>query len=142
MMPENIIDALREAREFRLKMESASPHDFYYAAKASPQDRHEGLDNPGPQFKHGATLRVIENTETKGNTHPTVKSTELMRYLCRLITPPGGVILDPFLGSGSTGKAAVLEGFHFIGIELETKYIEIARKRIEAAFEQFLEALI
>jgi|688.fasta_scaffold172156_2 DNA modification methylase len=80
---------------------------FFYCAKASKADRGEG------------------------NSHPTVKPTELMRYLCRLVTPPGGVVLDPFMGSGSTGKAAVLEGFKFIGIEREAEYLEIARGRIE-----------
>ena len=64
--------------------------------------------------------------------HPTVKPTDLMRYLCRLVTPPGGVVLDPFAGSGSTGKAAVMEGFGFIGIEREAEYVEIARERIAA----------
>lgn len=54
-----------------------------------------------------------------------------MRYLCRLVTPPGGTVLDPFMGSGSTGKAAVLEGFNFIGIEREIEYLEIARERIK-----------
>ena len=82
---------------------------FFYCAKASKRDR------------------------GKGNNHPTVKPTDLMRYLVRLVTPPGGVVLDPFMGSGSTGKAAVLEGFGFIGIEREKQYIEIARARIEAA---------
>lgn len=62
--------------------------------------------------------------------HPTVKPTTLMRYLCRLVTPPGGIVLDPFAGSGSTGKGAVLEGFNFIGIELDAEYAEIARARI------------
>jgi site-specific DNA-methyltransferase (adenine-specific) len=80
---------------------------FFYCAKASKADRGDG------------------------NSHPTVKPTELMRYLCRLVTPPGGVVLDPFMGSGSTGKAAVLEGFRFIGIEREAEYLEIARGRIE-----------
>jgi DNA modification methylase len=80
---------------------------FFYCAKASKADR--GDDNG----------------------HPTVKPTELMRYLCRLVTPPGGVVLDPFMGSGSTGKAAALEGFRFIGIEREAEYLEIARGRIE-----------
>ena len=65
------------------------------------------------------------------NHHPTVKPTDLMRYLCRLVTPPGGVVLDPFMGSGSTGCAAVAEGFSFVGIEREPEYIEIARRRIE-----------
>jgi DNA modification methylase len=82
---------------------------FFYCAKASKADRDEG------------------------NRHPTVKPTALMRYLCRLVTPPGGVVLDPFMGSGSTGKAAIAEGFRFIGCEREAEYVEIARARIAAA---------
>lgn len=78
---------------------------YFYCAKASKRDRGEG------------------------NSHPTVKPTELMRYLVRLVTPPNGTVLDPFCGSGSTGKAAVLEGFKFIGIEREAEYVEIARMR-------------
>ena len=69
------------------------------------------------------------------NHHPTVKPTDLMRYLCRLVTPPGGVVLDPFMGSGSTGKAAGLEGFSFVGIEKEQSYLEIAEKRIKAIYD-------
>jgi site-specific DNA-methyltransferase (adenine-specific) len=76
------------------------------------------------------TSRFVTNRK---NVHPTVKPTDLMRYLCRLITPPNGTILDPFTGSGSTGKAAMLEGFQFIGIEREAEYVEIAKARIEAA---------
>lgn len=87
--------------------DTGSAARFFYCAKASKADR-------------GAE-----------NVHPTVKPTELMRYLCRLVTPPGGVVLDPFMGSGSTGKAAVLEGFRFIGIEREADYLEIARGRIQ-----------
>jgi DNA modification methylase len=87
--------------------DDGSAASFFYCAKASKADRGDG------------------------NSHPTVKPTELMRYLCRLVTPPGGVVLDPFMGSGSTGKAAVLEGFRFIGIEREAEYLEIARGRIE-----------
>jgi len=64
-----------------------------------------------------------------------------MRWLCRLITPPGGIVLDPFMGSGSTGKAAVLEGFSFIGIEQDAEYFEIARRRIGHAQEQLTLAL-
>lgn len=104
---------------------------FFYCAKASSKERHEGLDNPGPQFQHGTTLRKVENTETRGNNHPTVKPVELMAYLCRLVTPPGGLILDPFAGSGSTGKAAAREGFDFIGIEIDAGYGEIANARIQ-----------
>jgi hypothetical protein len=85
---------------------SGSAARFFYCAKTSKRDRGDG------------------------NNHPTVKPTDLMRYLCRLVTPPGGVVLDPFMGSGSTGKAAVAEGFCFIGIEREAEYLEIARRRI------------
>jgi site-specific DNA-methyltransferase (adenine-specific) len=88
--------------------DSGSAARFFYCAKASKADR--GSDNK----------------------HPTVKPTDLMRYLCRLVTPPGGLVLDPFTGSGSTGNAAVLEGFRFIGIEREAAYVEIARARIAA----------
>lgn len=109
---------------------SGSAARFFYCAKASRKDRNEGLSDPGPQFQHGNTLRKVENTETKGNNHPTVKPTDLMAYLCRLVTPPGGVVLDPFMGSGSTGKAAMREGFRFIGIELDEGYLAIAQARI------------
>ena len=103
---------------------------FFYAPKTSRKDRNEGLQDPGPQFKHGATLRQVEKAATTGNTHPTVKPTDLMAYLCRLVTPPGGIVLDPFMGSGSTGKAAMREGFQFIGCELEESYMAIAKARI------------
>ena len=73
--------------------------------------------------------RVIE----RKNTHPTVKPQELMKYLCRLVTPKGGVVLDPFMGSGSTGIAAKDEGFDFIGIEKEQEYYEIAEARIKVS---------
>lgn len=90
---------------------------FFYAAKASKRDRDEGL---------------VAVDSTRGNTHPTVKPTDLMRWLCRLVTPPGGLILDPFMGSGSTGKAALLENFRFIGCEREDEYMPIAAARIAA----------
>lgn len=105
---------------------------FLYNPKASRKDRDEGITGApfGPQFKSGTTLRMVENAPKRGNIHPTVKPTSLMQYLCRLITPPGGTILDPFMGSGSTGKAAVLEGFNFVGIEREDEYMPIAEARI------------
>ena len=81
---------------------------FFYCAKANKKDREEG------------------------NTHPTVKPTDLMAYLCRLVTPPDGIVLDPFMGSGSTGKAAMREGFSFIGIEREAEYFAIAEHRVKA----------
>ena len=76
-------------------------------------------------------LLKIKEIENRTSTHPTVKPTELMRYLCRLITPKNGTVLDPFMGSGSTGKAAILEGFSFIGVELSEEYLEIAKNRIK-----------
>jgi site-specific DNA-methyltransferase (adenine-specific) len=69
----------------------------------------------------------------RANHHPTVKNTKLMRYLCRLITPPGGTVLDPYAGSGSTGKAALLEGFSFVGIEKDPDYHAIAAARLTHA---------
>lgn len=89
--------------------DTGSAARFFYCAKASKQDREDE------------------------NHHPTVKPTDLMRYLCRLVTPPNGIVLDPFMGSGSTGKAAMLEGFQFIGIEREAEYFDIACARIENA---------
>lgn len=114
--------------------DTGSAARFFYCAKAGSHDRHDGLAAPGPQFKRGSTLRDAENLgkARRGNHHPTVKPTDLMRYLCRLITPPGGTVLDPFCGSGSTLKAAELEGFSAIGIELDPAYVEIARRRIAA----------
>lgn len=70
------------------------------------------------------------------NIHPTVKPTDLMRWLCRLLTPKGGIILDPYMGSGSTGKAAILEDFKFIGIELDPEYYNIAKERIKFFVKQ------
>lgn len=94
--------------------DAGSAARFFYCAKASRRDR--GDDN----------------------THPTVKPTDLMRWLVRLVTPAGGVVLDPFTGSGSTGKAAMLEGFQFIGCELNPDYIKLAEARIAAAEAEVL----
>lgn len=112
--------------------DSGSTARFFYCPKTSPTDRHEGLVRTSSPIKHGSTLRNIENMNASldGNRHPTVKPTQLMAYLCRLVTPAGGLVLDPFMGSGSTGKGAVIEGFRFIGIEREYEYVNIARARI------------
>jgi DNA modification methylase len=75
--------------------------------------------------------KTSKSDRSEGNIHPTVKPTDLMAYLIRLVTPKGGIVLDPFMGSGSTGKAAVREGMNFIGIERETEYFQIAKSRIE-----------
>lgn len=87
---------------------------------------------PGMGMVSSNTRFIISDAGIiEGNNHPTVKPTDLMRYLCRLVTPPGGTVLDPFMGSGSTGKAALLEGFNFIGIEMDESYLEIAKLRID-----------
>lgn len=122
--------------------DSGSAARFFYCAKASKADRDEGCE--GLESRTVGVWGGEEDDLTEGkkrvlpakNHHPTVKPTALMRYLCRLVTPPGGVVLDPFTGSGSTGKAAILEGFQFIGIEREAEYVEIARARIAAAAGQ------
>lgn len=121
---------------------------FFYCAKASKRDRDEGLEGVeakpaastyGDGLNTATKVRTAEQAEGgvsrdfRRNNHPTVKPTDLMRYLCRLVTPPGGLVLDPFAGSGSTGKGAVLEGFRFIGIEREPKYFDIACRRSDDA---------
>jgi len=86
-----------------------------------------------------SVVSAVGNWKPLTNIHSTVKPTDLMRYLCRLVTPPGGVVLDPFMGSGSTGRGAVLEGFRFIGIERDPEYLAIAEARIRAAQERAAE---
>lgn len=126
-----IFGDMAAARDAIARSDSGSAARFFYCAKTSRADRHEGLDDPGPQFEQGNTLRKVAMTATKGNIHPTVKPTDLMAYLLRLVTPAGGTALDPFMGSGSTGKAAMREGFNFIGCEMDEAYMAIARARIE-----------
>ncbi len=127
--------------------DSGSAARFFYCPKASRADRNSGLGgSPAAAVATNATMREREDADWQarnGNHHPTVKPTDLMAYLCRLVTPPGGVVLDPFMGSGSTGKACVREGFKFIGIDLDSEYVRIARARIqfEAGSPQQLELL-
>ncbi len=121
---------------------SGSAARFFYCAKASKHDRDEGCDSiPEKDIVTFATANgtsgkpssISEGRKTKyRNNHPTVKPLALMRYLCRLVTPPGGTCLDMFCGSGSTGKAAEIEGFKFIGIDKDKEATEISEKRIEA----------
>ena len=108
---------------------------FFYTPKACKEDRDDGCE-----MMEAMPSRCMENPDTRGrpiptksNIHPTVKPTDLMRYLCRMVTPSGGIVLDPFTGSGSTGRGAVLEGFRFIGCEMDADYIKIAKARILAA---------
>jgi DNA modification methylase len=123
---------------------------FFYVPKASKKDKEEGLDDfeERTQAATFGDIGPMEGNPRKPNTghvqkirnhHPTVKPTELMKYLCRLVTQPGGIVLDPFMGSGSTGKAAILEGFRFIGCELDEEYLAIAEARIKHACSQLPE---
>ena len=122
---------------------------YFYSPKVSRKERNIGCIDPGPQFQvpNGFDYRmpsvnnanggqsqvsVVEKNANNGsNNHPTVKPIELMKYLIKLITPPGGIVLDPFNGSGSTGCAAVALGHEYIGCELDPAYVEISKKRIE-----------
>jgi site-specific DNA-methyltransferase (adenine-specific) len=114
---------------------------FYYCGKASRADRNEGCEGMEAKASGmmqddayqwpGTETHSPHKTPPAANHHPTVKATALMQWLCRLVTPAGGTALDPFMGSGSTGKACVREGFNFVGIEGEAEYLEIARRRIE-----------
>lgn len=97
---------------------------FFYSPKTSRAEREFGMDAAG-KF----------NNTPRSNVHPTVKPADLMAWLIRLVTPPGGIVLDPFTGSGSTGIAAVRHGFRFVGIEQSEEYFEIACRRIAAAAE-------
>lgn len=140
--------------------DSGSAARFFYCAKASKKDRDEGLEDAEDQilarstqaqadakrdnnlwderYTVDAEAGAFNKARLRKNHHPTVKPTALMRYLCRLVTPPGGIIVDNFMGSGSTGKAAILEGFRFIGVDKDTEhgYFEIARLRMEHALKQ------
>lgn len=127
-----------------------SPHDaggsaarLFYCAKASRKDRNEGCEHMERKPLHWSSgsqnpgsFQSDGTDKTSQNNHPTVKPTDLMAYLVRLVTPPGGKVLDPFTGSGSTGKAAVREGFEFVGIEREPPYLAIAEARIAHELER------
>jgi site-specific DNA-methyltransferase (adenine-specific) len=140
--------------------DSGSASRFFYCAKASKSERNKGVRNDiektighnrfdkcencggfilqnqdRPSACHCEEPKRVDNI-IKGNHHPTVKPVSLMRYLCRMITPKNGTILDPFMGSGSTGVGAKVEGFSFIGIEREEEYCKIARARIDAWEEE------
>ena len=127
---------------------------FFYTAKASRREREAGLEGMPERERDGQSAwagkcnvcdcrMMLNGKPTCGhddfewvtgkparNLHPTVKPIALMRWLCRLVTPPNGLVLDPFTGSGTTGCAAVLEGFRFVGCEKEAEYVAIAEKRI------------
>ena len=129
--------------------DEGSASRYFYCPKTSAEERNRGLEHlKTKQTKGGGGISTAEKAwigansasgkygslkAPQKNTHPTVKPQELMKYLCRLVTPKGGVVLDPFMGSGSTGIAAKDEGFDFIGIEKEQEYFEIAEARIKVS---------
>lgn len=119
--------------------DSGGASRYFYTAKTSRGEREFGLGDFAPMRRTDADTRNSDapgsnnprlRTNERHNDHPTVKPVDLMRWLCRLVMPPGGIVLDPFLGSGSTGMAALDEGFQFLGIDKEEHYLEIARRRI------------
>jgi site-specific DNA-methyltransferase (adenine-specific) len=145
----------KQVGSFNMAEQVVSGHDdkggasrFFYVAKASKRDRNEGLEellendsmkwsggNEGQgvgAFYPDGTPRPSQKSQ---NFHPTVKPTQLMRYLIKLVTPPGGTVLDPFTGSGSTGKAALLDDFEFVGAELTEDYLPIIEGRLKWAVE-------
>jgi DNA modification methylase len=124
--------------------DSAGASRFFYVAKASKRDRNEGLEELEQSVAGSYSGNVANNGNKIGaqpdkpnqpakNFHPTVKPTSLMEYLIKLVTPPNGTVLDPFTGSGSTGKAAILQGFDFIGIEMTEEYLPIIEGRLKHA---------
>jgi len=130
-------------REEWIRCDSGSAARFFYCAKPSPSERNIGCENLPHKTAGECTDRVegsaglnspragAGRTNGSKNDHPTVKSISLMRYLCKLITPPNGVVLDPFCGSGSTGLAAYLEGFQCIMIDSDSHFCEIAEARMK-----------
>lgn len=108
---------------------------FFYSAKADREERESGLSPTAAvtERSDAASRDGGRGGGTRANIHPTVKPVDLMRWLCRLVTPPGGVVLDPFMGSGSTGIGALREGFRFVGIEQSQEYFDIACARIAEA---------
>ncbi len=134
--PANFIhDGSEEVLE--LFPQNPSAARFFYCSKANKKDRNEGLEGLEPkQYSHdGREVRnetaYQRNDSVAANHHPTVKPTDLMCYLVRMVTRKGCTVLDPFMGSGTTGKAAMREGMNFIGCELDAEYLAIAEKRIQ-----------
>lgn len=126
--------------------DSGSAARFFYCAKASKSERNAGLEGMEERikplmgdYKNNPGRNTPKSSPTpRANHHPTVKPVSLMRYLCRLITPPLGTVLDPFMGSGSTGIAAQMEGFEFIGIEKDEDYYKIAEARMKVPVQACL----
>jgi site-specific DNA-methyltransferase (adenine-specific) len=116
------------------------PANIYHCPKPSVAEREKGCDELSPDKwtdgrQEPADFPKLRDKTVRGNSHPTVKPIQLMRHLVKLVTPDGGVVLDPFAGSGSTLLAAKLEGFQFVGIEQEPKFCDITRARMKSLSE-------
>lgn len=121
--------------------DTGGPSRFFYCAKASSAERNAGLDGVEcvsaaelTGRREGSAGLIMEGG--KANPHPTVKPVALMQWLVRLVTPPGGCVFDPFVGSGTTGIACVREGFDFVGVDTEAEYVRIAKARIRHAISE------
>lgn len=118
--------------------DSGSAARFFYCAKASKKERNQGLDGfEEKQYSFDGRTKEIENPYQRNksvakNNHPTVKPLKLIQYLVRLVTPKGGCVLDPFMGSGTTGMAAKGQGFNYIGFDMTDEYVKIAEARIDS----------
>lgn len=134
-------NSLGKARNFKKRNDTdLSASRFFYVPKTSRADRNEGCESM-PLVTGGMVSNTSGQHITRRddgyvpvpvhNDHPTVKPTELMQYLCRMVTPPGGTVIDPCCGSGSTGKGALIEGFNFLGIDIEQHNIDISTCRLD-----------
>jgi len=139
--PNGIFGKMSSSKTHLKRNDSGSASRFFYCAKVSKKERNEGCEEledkhfqMRPFAEDGCDKSVLKNrmnSKNGKNNHPTVKPIELMKYLVRLVTPPKGRVLDPFMGSGSTGKACVVEDFDFVGIEQDKEYVKIAKARIK-----------
>lgn len=125
---------------------SGSASRFFFCAKPSPKERNFGLGDefevkrPDERTSTGMGTVEVKGVQPQKNFHPTIKPVTLMCYLSKLITPKGGIVLDPFMGSGTTGISCVINGFDFIGMEREKEYFDIAKTRIQYSIDNLSEA--
>lgn len=127
-----------DGNEGHIRADTGGASRFFYCPKASRKEKEAGLDDFEAGTVDDGREKAADNAFQRGKTvrknrHPTVKPVALMRYLVRMVTPPGGTVLDPFCGSGSTGIAAALEGRDFVGIDLDADYVALAEARITHA---------
>lgn len=144
-----------KAVERKLYLDTGGASRFFYVAKASKSERNKGLDGfeakqmawsnqAKAELKRGNTefadeTKMHNKVQERINFHPTVKPIKLMQYLVKMITPPNGIVLDPFCGSGTTGVACRLEGYNFVGMEQDPEYCKIAKSRIDNYVDKLID---